>query len=107
VSWRVLWQLNGQQRAVKIKDKRATVTTVVRPKAVKGKDGSIGAPMPGLVTEVKVREGQEVKMGEPLCVLSAMKMETVVGAKKPGKIVSLPIIVGDNVAAGDLLVEIE
>lgn len=36
--------------------------------------GSIGAPMSGVVVEVRVKEGQEIKKGDPVCVLSAMKV---------------------------------
>lgn len=52
----LLWllaDLNGQQRVIKIKDKRADVKTVTRPKADKNVPGSIGSPMPGLVVEVR------------------------------------------------------
>lgn len=79
----------------------------VRPKAEAGKAGSVGAPMPGLVVEVRAKVGQQVKKGQPLLVLSAMKMEVSVAAPKPGKLVALPINVGDNVAGGDLVAEIE
>ncbi len=94
-------------RNVKIKDKKANVKITVRPKAEAGKAGSVGAPMPGLVVEVRAKIGQQVKKGQPLLVLSAMKMEVSVAAPKAGKLVALPINVGDNVAGGDLVAEIE
>jgi len=72
----VIFELNGQQRVIKTKDTKANVNVKVRPKADLGKPGSVGAPMPGLVVEVKVKVGQAVKKGQPLLVLSAMKMET-------------------------------
>ena len=45
----------------------------------KGADQSraLLCPMPGLVKSIAVREGQEVKAGEPLCIVEAMKMENV------------------------------
>jgi pyruvate carboxylase len=60
-----------------------------------------------MIIEVKVKVGDVVKKGQPLLVLSAMKMETVVAAPKAGRIVSLPIAVGDNLAGNDLCAEIE
>ena len=57
--------------------------------------------------EVKAKIGQEVAKGQALLVLSAMKMELVVSSPKTGKLTKLPINVGDNVAGGDLVAEIE
>jgi pyruvate carboxylase len=69
--------------------------------------GSVGAPMPSVIVEVKDQRGQQVKAGQPLCVLSAMKMETVVGAPVSGKIKDIHVITGDNIKAGDLLLDID
>lgn len=48
----VIFDLNGAQRVIKVKDKKANVKVVARPKADKGRLGSVGAPMPGMVVEV-------------------------------------------------------
>ena len=103
----VIFELNGQQRVIKVKDKKANVHVTVRPKAEVGKAGSVGAPMPGLIIEIKAKVGQDVRKGQPLMVMSAMKMESAVIAPKAGKLKSLPVNVGDNVAGGDLVAEIE
>lgn len=60
-------------RAVTIDDKNAAVETITREKATSD-PGSVGAPMSGVVIEVRVKEGQEVKKGDVLCVQSAMKV---------------------------------
>jgi pyruvate carboxylase len=55
-----------QLRAVAIEDKNSAVETVTREKATSD-PGSVGAPMSGVVVEVRVKEGQEIMMGDPLC----------------------------------------
>lgn len=75
----IIFELNGRQRVIKVKDEAAGVSTVAKPKAT-GMAGSVGAPMPGVVLDVRVKKGENVKAGDALLVLSAMKMETVVAA---------------------------
>jgi pyruvate carboxylase len=55
-----------QVRAVSVEDKNSAVETVSREKATTD-PGSIGAPMSGVVVEVRVKEGQEIKKGDPVC----------------------------------------
>ena len=62
--------------------------------------------MPGVVVGVKVKPGDVVTEGEPLVVLSAMKMETVLPAPKGGKVERLLVNAGDQVEGNDLLMEI-
>ncbi|DAZ99854.1 TPA: hypothetical protein N0F65_008597 [Lagenidium giganteum] len=103
----VIFELNGRQRVIKVKDEVAGVASVEKPKANAAIAGSVGAPMPGVVLEVKVKPGQQVKAGQPLLVLSAMKMETVVTAPVAGKVTTILAAVGDNIKGGDLVVEID
>ena len=67
----------------------------------------IHAPMPGLIIEVNVSEGQEVKEGEFLCVLEAMKMENAMMSPRDGIIKSVMVSEGNTVDKGDLLIEFE
>jgi pyruvate carboxylase len=69
----VWFEVNGEVRAVPVQDRLAAVETVSREKATND-PGSVGAPMSGVVVEVRVKEGQEVKKGDILCVQSAMKV---------------------------------
>jgi pyruvate carboxylase len=103
----VIFDLNGRQRVVKVKDETAGVVSTAKPKANLAIAGSVGAPMPGVVLDVRVKVGEMVNAGDPLLVLSAMKMETVVAAPVSGKIKSLHANVGDNMLGGDLIVEID
>lgn len=67
----------------------------------------IKAPMPGLVLEVAVAEGQEVKEGEKLLILGAMKMENVITIQADAKIKSITVKAGQAVEKGQVLVELE
>ena len=108
-----------------VEDKSAAVETLSREKAT-SEPGSVGAPMSGVVVEVRVKEGQEVKKGDILCgefldlstwhenpfnllrhtVQSAMKMESAVSAPVSGHIKRVVVNEGDSLNQGDLLVEI-
>jgi len=65
------------------------------------------APMPGLILEVLVQPGQEVKEGDYLLVLEAMKMENTLTAPKDGKLKSVVVKKGQTVDKNQLLVEME
>ncbi|KAL4264943.1 Pyruvate carboxylase [Pleurotus pulmonarius] len=101
----VWFEVNGEVRAVSVEDKNSAVETVSREKATND-PGSVGAPMSGVVVEVRVKEGQEIKKGDPLCVLSAMKMESAVTAPVSGHIKRVVVHEGDSINQGDLTVEI-
>ena len=62
----VFFEFNGMPRTVMIPDRNAQLHKVVRPKAVAGDAGSVGAPMPGVVHETKVKPGEHVAAGEPM-----------------------------------------
>ena len=103
----VFFELNGQLRSIIVKDNQAQASISHHPKAREGVKGSIGAPMPGQVLDVKVKAGQEVKKNDPLAVLSAMKMEMVVSSPVDGVVKSVEISPGMNLEGHDLLMEIE
>ena len=68
--------------------------------------GSVKAPMPGTINDIKVTEGQAVKAGDVLVILEAMKMENEIMAPKSGKIVAVCTSQGASVNTGDALVSI-
>jgi pyruvate carboxylase len=70
----VFYEMNGEVRQVTVDDHKAAVENTRRPKADGGDSSQVGAPMSGVVVELRVHEGSEVKKGDPLAVLSAMKM---------------------------------
>jgi propionyl-CoA carboxylase alpha subunit len=65
------------------------------------------SPMPGLLTRVVVDEGQEVKAGEPLVVVEAMKMENVLRAARDGRVAKLRARPGDSLAVDQVILELE
>ena len=103
----VSFEMNGATRVVKVKDVKSGVSVAVRPKADPRIAGSIGAPMPGVVLAVKVGQGDKVTLGDPLVVLSAMKMETVVASPVSGIVKALHVTAGAQLTAGDLIVELD
>ena len=62
-------------------------------------------PMPGLVTSVSVSEGQDVKAGDPLAVVEAMKMENVLRAERDGIVAKILAKKGDSLARDDVILE--
>ena len=67
----------------------------------------IGASIPGTIIKVLVKEGDEVKEGESLLVIEAMKMETNIVASSTGTIESVLIQEGQQVKTGELLMKIK
>lgn len=67
----------------------------------------IKAPMPGLILEVNVKEGDEVKEGDYLLVLEAMKMENTLTAPRDGVVKSVTVRKSDTVEKNQLLIEME
>ena len=70
-------------------------------------DGAILSPMPGRVIAVEVTSGEQVKKGQKLVTLEAMKMEHSLVAPFDGFVADLPVKTGDQVSEGTRLVEIE
>ena len=102
----VFFELNGQPRSLKVADKSVEHAVVTHERADPKRPGSIGAPMPGAVIELRVKPGQTIARGDALVVLSAMKMETVVAAPLAGTVTRVAVQEGDTLEAGDLLVEL-
>ena len=95
-----VFELNGEVRAVLIEDRDAAIEKVSRERA-SSEPGSVGAPMAGVVIEVRVKEGQEIKAGDPLLVLSAMKMESVVSSPVSGHVARVVVNPSDSIGQGD------
>ena len=68
---------------------------------------TIKAPMPGLILDINVKIGQEVKEDETLIILEAMKMENIINSPRDGKIKSISVSKGDAIDKNELLIEFE
>ncbi|MCA8878776.1 MAG: pyruvate carboxylase [Rhodobacteraceae bacterium] len=104
---RVFFELNGQPRVIRVPDRSATGAKAAPPKADPSNPNHIGAPMPGIVASVAATAGGEVKKGDLLLTIEAMKMETGLTADRDGKIKAIHVQPGAQIDAKDLLVEME
>ena len=103
--YRVLtFEVNGVLRELKVLDKTLEVLEDRKLKADKNNPCHLGSTIPGTVETVLVKEGDEVKVNQPLMIVEAMKMETTFVSKVNGKIDKLYVVPGDRVNAEDLLV---
>jgi pyruvate carboxylase len=101
----VFFELNGQPRRVKVPDRAHGASgAAVRRKADPGDENHVGAPMPGVISTIGVSADQEVKAGDVLVSIEAMKMETAIHAERDGTIAEVLVKAGDQIDAKDLLV---
>ncbi|HDQ00578.1 MAG TPA: biotin/lipoyl-binding protein [bacterium] len=68
--------------------------------------GMIKAPLPGLILELMVKEGDEVSMGQTIVKMEAMKMENNIQSNRQGKVTAVRVKPGDSVLEGAVLLEI-
>jgi biotin carboxyl carrier protein len=92
-----------RQNVVPSTDSHPSVAKTSNPQGPKG-TGSIKSPLPGVILDMFVKEGDTVKMGQKLLMLEAMKMENNIEADKAGKVVSILKHKGDSVMEGDVLI---
>lgn len=103
--------LTEKKKAPKTVIKRPTVTAAPvaaapRPtsSASNGQGSAIKSPLPGVILEISVKVGDEVKAGQKVAVLEAMKMENSINADRDGKIVAVKVNKGDSILEGSDIV---
>jgi propionyl-CoA carboxylase alpha chain len=96
----------GAHATVTVRRPEASELAALMPKK-KAADTSkfLLCPMPGLVVSVNVKEGQDVKAGESLAVVEAMKMENVLTAERDSKVKKVNAKKGDSLALDDVIIE--
>ena len=104
---KVFFELNGAPRVIRVPNRAVQATKVSRPKAEAGNPNHIGAPMPGVVASVAAQAGANVKEGDLLLTIEAMKMETGIHADRDGVVAAVHVTAGAQIDAKDLLVEFE
>jgi propionyl-CoA carboxylase alpha chain len=100
------WRLThgGAELRALVRTRRAAEYAArMPPKAPPDTSRLVRSPMPGLILAVAVAPGQEVKLGQELCVLEAMKMENVLRAERDGTVAEVRVAPRDTVAADQVL----
>jgi len=103
----VFFELNGQPRNARVQDNSLKAAAPPRRKADADNPGHVAAPMPGKVSTIAAKTGQEIKKGDKLLTIEAMKMETAVYATVNGKVQEIHVRTGSAVESRDLLVTLE
>jgi len=86
-------------------EREARYARLMPAKKLSDSEKAVRSPMPGLVVSIAVSEGQEVKAGETLAVIEAMKMENILRAERDGTIKAIRVKPGDSVAVDAVIVE--
>ena len=97
------FEINGVMREIKVLDKHLEVKSDGKLKADKNNPFHLGSSIPGTVSKILVKEGEEVKKNQPLLTVEAMKMEIPVVAPEAGTIASIDVAVGDAIESGAVL----
>lgn len=97
--------INGRQYSIIDEDLLALSGTGRR--SARKRPLEVTPPMPAVVVRVTVSPGDTVTEGQPVAVVSAMKMETTLHAPFDGVVISVNVAAGDKVAPGDILVDIQ
>jgi propionyl-CoA carboxylase alpha chain len=94
-----------ETRAYVYTEREAAAARLMPAKRVADSGKAVHCPMPGLVVSIAVREGQEVKAGETLAVVEAMKMENVLRAERDGIVKAIRAKPGDSLAVDAVIME--
>jgi len=101
----VLGHRGYESRARVYTRREAALARLMPVKAAAARSTALLCPMPGLVRSVEVGVGQEVKAGEALCVVEAMKMENVLRAERDGVVKAIRVKPGDSLAVDAVIME--
>ena len=95
----------ARARVLVLTPRSAELHAKLPPKVAASTARLIASPMPGLVVSIDVAAGQEVKAGQPVAVIEAMKMQNLIRAERDGVVKAIGVKAGDSVAADEVLVE--
>ena len=99
-------KINGRLYPVEVKDKFDLLLEKMGMNNVSThKVNNIKAPMPGLIIQLKIKDGDSVKTGDPLVVLEAMKMENIIKSPGDGVVKSVKVKKGDSVEKNQVMIE--
>ncbi len=95
----------AQPAAAPVQAAPAAAAAAPAPKPA-GAGEKVASPLPGVIIEISVKEGQQVKAGQKIAILEAMKMENEIPAPKDGTITDIHVHKGDTLQDGDPVVTI-
>lgn len=99
-------KINGHRHEVTLKDRTdLLLERMGMTNLGAGKMNSVKAPMPGLIIDLKIGPGDEVKKNDPLLVLEAMKMENIIKSPGDGLVKTINVQKGDSVEKNQVLIE--
>ena len=99
---------DGATEVVHVRSSREMELAVLMPiKNSSDMSKYLHCPMPGLVVSIEVVEGEEVKAGQKLCVIEAMKMENILFAEQAGKVIKISATLGESIAVDEIIMEFE
>ena len=101
----VSFKLNGQNRAIEVRDHSVETSQALHRKAEQ--DHEVGSPLQGSLSKVLVQEGDVVEVNAPLFIIEAMKMESTITAPMAGKVLRVHLAEKTLVEQDDLVVELE
>jgi propionyl-CoA carboxylase alpha chain len=101
----VLAHRGVEARAYVYTEREAAAARLMPEKKIADSGKVLLCPMPGLVRAIAVVEGQEVKVGEALAVVEAMKMENVLRAERDAVVKSIKVKAGDSLAVDAVIME--
>lgn len=101
-------RINRNLHTIQLKDRfDLLLEQMGMSQAATHKINEVKAPMPGLIVDIKVTAGQEVKKGDPLVILEAMKMENILKSPDDGVVKNIKVKVRDNVEKNQVLIQFE
>lgn len=102
----VFFKLNGQTRNIEVQDRSVAVEKIENRKVDKNNKNHVGAPLQGMLSKLLVKEGDKVKKNQPLFVIEAMKMETVIAANEDCTVTAIELKEGTLVNTNDLVLHV-
>jgi biotin carboxyl carrier protein len=104
----VTLRINGKTQTLQIADKMDILLKKMGFQNTANQQATnLKAPMPGLVTDILVQEGQSIEKGQPLLILEAMKMENALKAAGAGVVKTIKVVKKQNVEKGAILIEFQ
>ncbi len=98
-------KINGNVHTLQVQDRMdLLLESLGMGEALVQKINDIKAPMPGLILDIKVQPGQEVKKGDPVLILEAMKMENIIKSPGDGVVSAVKVNVKQNVEKNQVLI---